>query len=92
MFFAFLPILIIGAIQTAGCGRGGVRRPEFSVGDHVIATLDGTATGTVIQIEWGQDNKHPDEPYYEIDFGPLTNGHNDLNVVWFPGKFLKKIQ
>jgi hypothetical protein len=88
VFSAFFPILIIGAIQTSGCGFRGVRRPKFLVGDRVIATLDGTGTGTVVQVEWGGDEKYPEEPYYSIDFGLLPNG--DPDITEFPGKFLKK--
>lgn len=71
--------------NNAGCEP---KRPRYKIGERVVATLDGTATGTVVQIEWGKDNRYPEEPYYQVDFGPLTNGVRD--VIWFPGKFLQK--
>jgi hypothetical protein len=69
---------------SAGCGP---KKAEFTLGERVIATLDGVATGTITQVEWGQDPKYPKEPYYEIDFGLLPNGESD--AIWFPRKFLK---
>lgn len=72
---------------NVGCGP---KRPRYKIGERVVATLDGTATGTVVQIEWGQDARYPEEPYYQVDFGPLTNGAQELTTIWFPGKFLRK--
>ena len=68
-----------------GCGP---KRPEYKIGERVVAALDGTATGTVVQIEWGKDIRYPEEPYYQVDFGLLTNGVRD--IIWFPGKFLRQ--
>ena len=71
--------------NNVGCGP---KRPKYKIGERVVATLDGMATGTVVQIEWGKDIKYPKEPYYQVDFGSLTNGVRD--IIWFPGKFLQK--
>lgn len=85
-----IAVLLFALVSLCNNGGCGPKRPSYSIGERVVATLDGTATGTVVQIEWGQDSRHPEEPYYQIDFGPLTNGASEINTIWFPGKFLRK--
>ena len=80
-----LPFVLALFWNNVGCGP---KRPKYKIGERVVAALDGTATGTVAQIEWGKDARCPEEPYYQADFGPLTNGARD--TMWFLGKFLRK--
>jgi hypothetical protein len=90
-------VLLTIAICT-GCRR------EFMLGERV-AVVDPMAngTGTVVDVKSGIDMGHdaPGQVYYKIQSGPMTNefrmiGHiqvnmREMNQVWMPPKYMKKI-
>ncbi len=88
-----LTMLYLIAIVTlsAGCSSRG---PRFVSGDRVIINSNGImCTGTVVQAELGMNlNREcpPNMLYYQIRFGSVPNNREDLDVAWFPDKFLKK--